>query len=420
MATPALVVTAADVDAAAARLADQLEPTPVTGSPALDAVTGTDVLVKLENLQRTGSFKERGACNRLLLLSRDERARGVIAMSAGNHGQALAFHAARIGVPCTVVMPEHAPFVKVARTAALGARVVQHGADLTEARRHADDLAAAEGLVYVSPYDDPAVIAGQGTLALELLGAHPELDVLVVPVGGGGLIAGIAVAARALAPDLEIVGVQAAACASMVAALRGTPFEAEDTVADGIAVREPGKLTLPIIRELVADVITVTEASIEAAISTYLEVARVVAEGAGAAPLAAVMEHPDRFRGRHVGLVLSGGNVDTRLLASVIMRSLARSGRLTRLAVEIPDVPGALASVAEIVGAVGANIVEVSHRRDVPTIELKEARLELVVETRDRGHLDELRAALESAGYTVTVEPVGVATPRGPGQSVSS
>jgi len=406
--SPALAVTVADVDAAAARLAGQLEPTPTADSPALDAVTGADVLVKLENLQRTGSFKERGACNRVLLLDDRSRARGVIAMSAGNHGQALAYHASRLGVPCTVVMPENAPFVKVTRTAALGARVVQHGANLTEARRHADELATAEGLTYVSPYDDPAVIAGQGTLALELLGEHPELDVLVVPVGGGGLIAGIAVAAQALAPDLEIIGVQAAACASMVAALRGEVLEADDTVADGIAVREPGKLTLPIVRELVDDVITVTEASLEAAISTYLEVARVVAEGAGAAALAAVLEHPERFRGRRVGLVLSGGNVDTRLLASVIMRSLARSGRLTRLAVEIPDVPGALASVAGIVGGVGANIVEVSHRRDVPTIELKEARLELVVETRDRAHLDELCRALEASGYAVAVEPVGV------------
>jgi threonine dehydratase len=305
-------------------------------------------------------------------------------------------------------MPEHAPFVKVTRTRALGARVVQHGANLTEARKHADELAAAEGLTYVSPYDDPDVIAGQGTLALELLGAHPDLDALVVPVGGGGLIAGIAVAAKAVAPGLEIIGVQAAACASMVAALSGAPFQPGDTVADGIAVREPGKLTLPIVRELVDDVVTVSEASLEAAISTYLEVARVVAEGAGAAPLAAVLEDPARFRGRRVGLVLSGGNVDTRLLGSVIMRALARDGRLTRLAVEIPDTPGALASVASIVGEIGANIVEVSHRRDVPTIELKAARLELVVETRDRAHLEELCAALEAGGYVVTVEPVGV------------
>ncbi|HEY8215943.1 MAG TPA: threonine ammonia-lyase [Acidimicrobiia bacterium] len=409
MVSPALAVTLEDVEAAADRLADHLEPTPTTTSPALDAATGTDVLVKLENLQRTGSFKERGACNRLLLLDDAARERGVIAMSAGNHGQALAFHAARLGVPCTVVMPEHAPFVKVARTTALGARVVQHGADLTATRRYADELAAAQHLTDVPPYDDPAVIAGQGSLALELRRDHPEIDALVVPVGGGGLVAGIAVAARGLAWDVEIVGVQAAECASMVAALRGGPFEPGDTVADGIAVREPGRLTLPIVRDLVDDVVTVTEASLEAAISTYLEVARVVAEGAGAAPLAAVMEHPDRFRGRRVGLVLSGGNVDTRLLASVIMRALARRGCLTRLTVEIPDVPGSLATVTAVVGRVGANIVEVTHRRDVPTVELKEARLELVVETRDRAHLDELRAALEGAGYPVTVEPVGLA-----------
>lgn len=409
MATEALPVMAADVDAAAERVAEHLAPTPVTASPALDSITGTDVTVKLENLQRTGSFKERGACNRMLLLDDAARARGVIAMSAGNHGQALAFHAARLGVPCTVVMPEHAPFVKVVRTEALGARVVQHGANLTEARQHADRLAGDEGLTYVSPYDDPAVIAGQGTLALELLQECPDLDVLVVPVGGGGLLAGVAVAARALAPKVELIGVQAATCASMVAALEGRPFEPGDTVADGIAVREPGTITLPIIESLVDEVMTVSEAAIEAAISSYLEVARVVAEGAGAASLAAVLEHPARFHGRRVGLVLSGGNVDTRLLASVIMRSLARSGRLTRVSVEIPDVPGSLAAVTAIVAEAGANIIEVSHRRDIPTVELKGARLELVVETRDREHLDDLRAALERGGSDVSVEPVGIA-----------
>jgi threonine dehydratase len=398
-----------DVEAAAALIAEHIPPTPTAASPALDAVTGTDVTVKLENLQRTGSFKERGACNRMLLLDEDARSRGVIAMSAGNHGQALAFHAARLGVPCTVVMPEHAPFVKVVRTEALGARVVQHGANLTEARQHADRLAADEGLTYVSPYDDPSVIAGQGTLALEVLRDCPDLDVLVVPVGGGGLLAGIAVAARAVAPNVELVGVQAAACAPMAAVLRGEPFEPADTVADGIAVREPGKLTLPIIRALVDEVVTVSEAALEAAISSYLEVARVVAEGAGAASLAAVLEHPARFQGRRIGLVLSGGNVDTRLLASVIMRSLARNGRLTRLTVEIPDVPGSLATVTAVVAEIGANILEVSHRRDLPTVELKGALLELVVETRDREHLDELRTALERRGFAVSVEPVGVA-----------
>jgi threonine dehydratase len=344
----------------------------------------------------------------MLLLDGDARRRGVIAMSAGNHGQALAFHAARLGVPCTVVMPEHAPFVKVVRTAALGARVVQHGANLTEARQRADELAADEGLTYVSPYDDPGVIAGQGTLAIELLGQAPDLDVLVVPVGGGGLLAGVAVAARALAPNVELVGVQAAACASTVAALRGEPFVPDDTVADGIAVREPGKLTLPVIRALVDEVITVSEAAIEAAISSYLEVARVVAEGAGAASLAAVLEQPARFAGRRVGLVLSGGNVDTRLLASVIMRALARNGRLTRLEIEIPDVPGSLATITAVVAEAGANIVEVSHRRDLPTVELKGALLELVVETRDREHLEELCASLAAQGFDVTVEPVGL------------
>lgn len=405
-----LPVTFDDVEAAVARLAEHLEPTPVSASPALDAATGTDVLVKLENLHRTGSFKERGACNRVLMLDAGERQRGVIAMSAGNHGQALAYHASRLGVPCTIVMPELAPFVKVTRTEALGATVVLHGANLTEARQHANALAEKEGLTYVSPYDDPAVIAGQGTLAVELLDQVRGLDALVVPVGGGGLIAGVAVAARAVAPDVELLGVQAAACASMVAALANTSLEPADTVADGIAVREPGKLTVPVVHELVDDVLTVSEASIEEAISLYLEVGRVVAEGAGAASLAAALEHRDRFRDRRVGLVLSGGNIDTRLLAAVIMRSLARTGRLTRLVIVIPDVPGSLAKVTGAIAAAGANIVEVSHRRDVPTIQLKGARLEVTVETRDREHLDETVARLTADGFAVTVEPIaGVA-----------
>lgn len=405
-----LPVTPEDVDAAAARLADHLAPTPVSASPALDALTGTDVLVKLENLHRTGSFKERGACNRLLLLDDDARRRGVIAMSAGNHAQGLAYHASRLSVPCTIVMPEFASFVKVSRTEALGARVVLHGASLTEAREHAAVLAEQEGLTYVSPYDDPDVIAGQGTLALELLDQVPDLDVLIVPVGGGGLLAGIAVAARALAPKLELIGVQAAACPSMVATLAGSTFDPADTVADGIAVREPGKLTVPIVRELVDDVLTVSEASIEEAISLYLEVGRVVAEGAGASPLAAVLEHGERFRMRKVGLVLSGGNIDTRLLASVIMRSLARTGRLTRLVIVIPDIPGSLAKVTAAIAGVGANVVEVSHRRDVPTVQLKGARLEVTVETRDRDHLDATVAALAADGFAVHVEPIaGVA-----------
>ena len=336
-----LPVSFEDVEAAAARIAEHIPPTPVAASPALDAVTGTDVTVKLENLQRTGSFKERGACNRVLLLDDDERSRGVIAMSAGNHGQALAFHAARLGVPCTVVMPEHAPFVKVVRTEALGARVVQHGANLTEARQHADGLAAEEGLTYVSPYDDPAVIAGQGTLALEVLTRLPRPRRARRPRRRwwparrhrhrGATPSRRRSTSSACRPPRA---------ASMAAALRDEPFEPADTVADGIAVREPGKLTLPIIRALVDEVVTVSEASIEAAISSYLEVARVVAEGAGAASLAAVLEHPARFHGRRVGLVLSGGNVDTRLLASVIMRSLARNGRSDAARDRDPRRPG--------------------------------------------------------------------------------
>ncbi len=400
-----LPVSAGDVDAAAARITGAIVSTPFAPSRTLSAITGADVLVKFENLQFTASFKERGACNRMRLMDDSTRARGVVAASAGNHGQGVAHHAALLGVDATIVMPEGTPFVKVTRTAALGATIVQTGADFRAARIAAVALAESRGSTFISPYDDPAVIAGQGTLALDMLAAEPDLDALVVPVGGGGLLAGMAVAARARAPHVELIGVQAAECPSMVTALsEGPRIVPCSTIAEGIAVSEAGVVTTEIIGTLVDDVVTVSEAHLEEAISLYLEIEKVIAEGAGAASLAALLEHPERFRGRRVGLVLSGGNIDPRLLTSVILRSLARTGRITRLVLDVNDTPGALGGITTIVGRSGANIVEVEHRRDVLAIGLKGARLVLVIETRDREHVEEIVAALGAEGYRVSVE----------------
>jgi threonine dehydratase len=361
--------------------------------------------VKFENLQFTASFKERGALNRLLQLDDAERGRGVIASSAGNHGQAIAYHASRLGVTATVVMPEATAFVKVERTTTLGATVVLHGANVSEAATHARELAEHGGLVFVHPFDDPAVIAGQGTVALEMLGEHPDLEVIVVPVGGGGLLSGIALAAREVAPGVELVGVQSEMCSSMVAALSGEGKPSTcATIADGIQVPEAGKLTRQIVGALVDDVITVSEAHIEEAISLYLEIEKTLAEGAGAASLAALLEHGERFRGRRVGIVLSGGNLDLGVLATVVTRSLARTGRLTHFSVDLSDTPGALARLATVIGEHGANIVEIEHRRDLPSLQLRRARLEITIETRDRAHLEEIVAALEAEGWPVQME----------------
>jgi len=407
-----LPVTAADVHDAAARIADGIVRTPCSESRTLSAITGAQVFVKFENVQFTASYKERGALNRVLQLTDDERGRGVIASSAGNHGQAIAYHASRLGIPATVVMPETTAFVKVERTETLGATVVQHGANVLEAATHARELAARDGLVFVHPFDEPMVIAGQGTIALEMLADHPDLEVIVAPVGGGGMLSGISLATRELAPDVELIGVQATTCPSMVAALAGESKPAIcETVADGIQVGEAGKLTREIVGALADDVITVSEAHIEEAISLYLEIEKTVAEGAGAVTLAALLEHGDRFRGRRVGIVLSGGNLDPRVLATVITRSLARTGRLTHLSVDLSDTPGALARLATVIGDHGANIVEIEHRRDLPSLHLRRARLEVTIETRDQEHVDEVVAAIEAEEWPVQRESIaGVQT----------
>jgi threonine dehydratase len=410
-----LPVTADDVRSAAARIAGAVVVTPASPSRTLSAITGVNVIVKFENVQFTASYKERGALNRLLLLDDEQRSHGVIASSAGNHGQAIAYHATRLGIPATVVMPENTAFVKVQRTTALGATVIQHGANVAECAAHARELAKRGGLTFVHPFDEPAVIAGQGTIGLELLAEHPDLEAIVAPVGGGGLLSGISLAVRDTTPDVELIGVEAEQCASMVAALAGDPKPAMcDTIADGIQVPEAGKITRQIIGELADDVLTVSEAHIEEAISLYLEIEKTVVEGAGAASLGALLEHGERFQGRKVAVILSGGNLDPRLLATVITRSLARTGRLTHLSVDLSDTPGALATLATVIGEHGANIVEVEHRRDVPTLQLRRARLELVIETRDRNHADEIVAALEKQGWPVHREPVAGVEPAAP------
>ena len=401
-AAAALAVTAADVDDAARALAGVVVRTPTVHSRTLSAICGAEVWVKFENLQFTASFKDRGAAYRLRRLTPEERARGVVAMSAGNHAQAVAHQASLLGVPATIVMPRFTPNVKVHNTEALGATVVLHGDDLGQAADRAHEIEAAEGRVFVPPYDDRWIIAGQGTCALELLEDAPEVDTLVVPVGGGGLLAGMAVAAKARRPDLRLVGVQSELFPSMVGALthRTIPYGGS-TVADGIAVPRAGILTTPVFEALVDDVVTVDEGHVEQAVFLLLEIEKTVAEGAGAAGLAAVLAEPERFAGRRLGIVLTGGNIDPRILSQVIMRGMVRSGRLTRLAVDISDVPGSLARVSTCVGNLGGNIVEVSHQRVFSDLSLRSAVLELMIETRDGRHAGAIASALTAAGFHV-------------------
>jgi threonine dehydratase len=395
-----LPVTADDIRAAAAAIAGAVLRTPSVLAPALAEITGAEIVLKLETLHPTGSFKERGALNKLLSLDPAQRQAGVIAMSAGNHAQGVAYHARRLGIPATIVMPADTPFTKVERTEACGARVILRGAGLAEARLAADETARAEGLTLVHPYDDAKVIAGQGTVALELLADHPALDVLIVPIGGGGLISGIAVVAKAINPGITIIGAQCALYAAMLYALGRCPApNGGTTLAEGIAVKEPGVLTRPIVEALVDDILLADEVGLERAIATLVDVEKLVVEGAGAAPLAALLAEPGRFRGKRVGLVLSGGNIDARLLASILQRQLVRAGRLVRLRIEISDAPGALAKIAAIIGEKGGNIVEIYHQRLFQDVPVKLAEVDAVIETRNPRHVGELIAALSAAGF---------------------
>lgn len=376
--------------------------TPTVHSRTLSQLTGAEIFLKMENLQYTASFKDRGALVKLLSLPREQRAAGVVAASAGNHAQGVAYHAERLGIPATIVMPVHTPFIKVVRTRDFGAKVVLHGEGVAEAAAHALELATAHGYTFIHPYDDPRIIAGQGTVALELLADQPRLDALVVPVGGGGLIAGCAVAAKALKPDIKIYGVEAALYPSMRRAIRGeVPAQGGPTIAEGIAVKDPGKLTRPIVERLVDEILLVDEAALERGVQLLLEIEKSVAEGAGAAALAAVLAHPSLFAGRRTGLIVSGGNIDTRLLAQVLLRGMARDGRIARLRVEITDAPGTLAKVAGCIAEAGGNIVEIYHQRMFSDVSVKRADLDAVIETRDPKHLQEIVDRLQAAGMAV-------------------
>jgi len=397
-----LPVLPADVAAAAALLKGHIVDTPCIPSRTLSKICGCEIWVKFENLQFTASFKERGALNRLTALTTEERGRGVIAMSAGNHAQGVAYHAGRLGIPATIVMPEGTPFIKVEHTENFGAKVILHGKVLGESQAEAMRLAEKEGYVFVAPYDDPYVIAGQGTIGLEMLAAAPDLDILVVPIGGGGLISGISVAAKAIKPSIEVIGVQVASYPSMRQTLRGEPVTiGDETIAEGIAVKNVGKLTYQIVKELVDDVVLVEDWEVEQAVALFLSIEKTVSEGAGAVGLAAVLADPERFRGKKVGLVLSGGNIDSRLLASVIMRQLVHEGRIISLKVGISDRPGALGKIATLVGEAGGNIIEAMHQRLFTSANIKAAELELTIECRSAQHADKVVALLEENGFRV-------------------
>ncbi|MFL4984702.1 MAG: threonine ammonia-lyase [Xanthobacteraceae bacterium] len=395
-----LKVTLADIERARRTIAGHVLRTPTLPAPKLSALTGADVFVKYENLQVTNSFKERGAFTKLASLAPAERARGIIAMSAGNHAQAVAYHAARLGVPATIVMPETTPYVKVAATKAYGAEVVLEGEGISEAQARAATIAQEKNLTWVHPYDDPFVIAGQGTIALEMLEDAPDLDALVIPIGGGGLIAGNALAARSIKPAIEVIGAEAALYPAMWNAVYGhnDPVGGA-TLAEGIAVKNIGELTLPICRELVSAIVLVGEAHLERAVNAYLTLQKAIAEGAGAAGLAAMLAEPDRFRGRKIGLILCGGNIDPRILSSIMVRELEREDRIMSFRLTIPDRPGVLGHIATRLGELGANILEVDHKRLFLDVPAKGARLHVTVETRDRAHADAILKAFGREGY---------------------
>jgi threonine dehydratase len=399
-----LPVTLRDVEAAARVLDGVVRHTSFERSRTLSDITGANVWLKFENLQFTATFKERGALNRLSALSADERRRGVIAASAGNHAQGVAYHAARLSIPATIFVPLGTPTVKIENTRRHGATVIEGGATLEEAAALAAEHGRSERLTYIHPYDDPLIVAGQGTIGLEMLAAVPDLDALIVPIGGGGLISGIAIAAKSIKPDIEIVGVQAALYPSMYNLIKDQTLAMRgDTLAEGIAVKAPGRITSGIVRALVDDIVLVTEEQIEQAVSLLITIEKTVTEGAGAAGLAAVLGNEARFKGRALGLVLSGGNIDTRLLSGVLTRQLAREGRLSQLRFDIVDRPGQLGNVVAVLSKTGANIVEVSHQRIFTDLPAKAVQLEVVIETRDRAHLTSIIAALRAASIDVTV-----------------
>lgn len=390
-----------DIREAARTIAGEVVLTPCVQAPRLAAqLSVADLYLKLENQQFTGSFKDRGALNKLKSLTPEEAKRGVIAMSAGNHAQGVAYHAQRLGIPATIVMPEGTPFTKIERTASFGPRVILQGEGIDAAATYAREVAAQENLVFVHPYDDPYIVAGQGTAGLEILEQAGDLDCLIIPIGGGGLIGGIATAVKALKPEIEIYGVESALYPSMHHAVNGlAPANGGQTIAEGIAVKSPGALTRSIVESLVKDVLLVDEIVLERAVHMLVETQRIVAEGAGAAGLAALIAYPERFQGRKVGLVICGGNIDARVLAQVMMRGLVREGRIATLRIEIADQPGVLASVAKLIGSTGANIIEVHHQRMFFDLPVKRADIDVSLETRNPAHVDDIIARLKEAGF---------------------
>ena len=387
-----------NIQDAAKRLRGQILNTPCVASKTLSDITGAEVFLKFENLQFTSSFKERGACNKLVQIENPQD--GVVAMSAGNHAQGVAYHAQRLGMRAVIVMPRFTPGVKIERTRGFGAEIVLHGDTLDEARGHALTLAKAQGLTFVHPYDDADIVTGQGTVALEMLRDVPELDTLIVAVGGGGLIAGMATAAKAIKPGIEVVGVQTTRFPGMFNAIKGTQHpQGSNSIAEGIAVGTPGEIAKEIVKRLVDDFVLVDEGDIEQAIVMLLEVEKTLVEGAGAAGLAALLKYPERFKGKKVGLVLCGGNIDPMLLASIIERGMVRAGRLARIRVSARDVPGSLATITATVAQAGANIDEVHHQRAFTTLAAQNVEIELVIQTRNRAHIADVLAQLQTAGF---------------------
>ncbi|MGF1561467.1 MAG: threonine ammonia-lyase [Geminicoccaceae bacterium] len=398
-----MTIQLADIEQAAKVIEGRVVRTPALVAESLSGRCGCTVVLKCENLQYTSSFKDRGALNKLSSLTDDQRRRGVVAMSAGNHAQGVAHFATALGIPSTIVMPTNTPFVKIAKTRMLGAKVVQQGAMIDESAAVARELADQHKLTMIHPYDDPLIMAGQGTIALELLAEHPDLDMIVVPIGGGGVISGIAVAAKALKPSIEMVGVEAAAVPSMYCRLNNiAPPVWGATIAEGIAVKTPGELTVPIVKDLVDRVLLVEEPLLEQAIITLLEDQRMVVEGAGAAGLAALLRYPKGFAGKKVGLILCGGNIDSRLLSDVILRGLVRDRRLVRLRIGVPDQPGQLHAATGIIAEAGGNVVEVHHQRAFSHLSIKATSIDIIVETRNADHAAELIAKLKVRGFDVS------------------
>ena len=397
-----MTVTLEDIRQAAQDLDGQVIRTPCSHSRTLSEISGAEVYIKFENLQYTASFKDRGAYIKMSSLSQEEQAKGVVAMSAGNHAQAVAYHAQRLGLNATIVMPQGSPTVKVKNTRRFGARVVLSGETIDDAAVYANKLADEEGLTFVHPYNDEKVMTGQGTVGLEILEDVPDLDAVIVPIGGGGLIAGIAIATKAMRPEIEIFGVEASLFPSMYQALQGLPVTSGGrTVADGIAVKTPGDLTRPVIQELVSDIFLISEDQLEHGVQALLEIEKTVAEGSGAAPLAALLAHHEKFAGKKVCLILTGGNIDSRILSAVIERGLVRDGRMVRLRIAIPDAPGTLAKIAGIIGNADANIIEVYHQRAFSSLPVKQADLDVILETLDRDHIVDIVGRLTAAGFLV-------------------